>query len=311
MRAYLSIILAMIMIGGNIPLGKLMIETVPPTSFALLRFLSSTLLLLPLCMMEPNGLQAIRGLRPRQWAEITILSLFGVVFFTTFMLIGLRYTPAINAGIISSSLPAVIAILSFLILREYISVRTAASIALAVLGVAILNFANPNSHGPSSGLNQDQNAIWLGNALIFTAIFSEALFAVLSRRYAAFIPPWTLALLVHALAIPITIPLVISLDGGFQLPMQAPLSFWLLAGYYILTASLFSFYLWCYGVKSVPASIAGLFTALVPVTSLLVAIIALGESLTGLQIAGLSSIFLSLWLGLSSKKSKSTYQNPE
>ncbi len=309
MRAYLALILAMIMVGGNIPLGKLITETIPPTSFAMLRFISSSLVLIPLAMMEPSALQSLYRLNLRQWLEITCLSLFGTVLFTTFMLIGVQYTPAINAGIISSSLPAVIAVLSFLILREYITVRTAGSIALAVLGIAILNLSDPSGHGASGTVSSSQSAIWFGNSLIFAAICSEALFAVLSRRYAAIIPVWTLSLLVHALAIPLTIPLLVMMDGGLQLP-SAPISFWAVAGYYILSASLLSFYLWCYGIRSVPASTAGVFTALVPVTSLLIAILALGETLSWLQVAGLSFIFLSLWLGLSSKRRPATSSTP-
>jgi drug/metabolite transporter (DMT)-like permease len=309
MRAYLALILAMIMIGGNIPLGKLITETIPPTSFAILRFISSTLVLIPLAMMEPGALQSLSRLNVRQWLEITCLSLFGAVLFTTFMLVGVQYTPAINAGIISSSLPAVIAVLSFLILREYISARTAGSITLAVLGIAILNLSDPSGHESSATTTSGQSAIWFGNSLIFAAICSEALFAVLSRRYAAIIPVWTLSLLVHALAIPLTIPLLVMMDGGLQVP-SASLSFWGIAGYYILSASLLSFYLWCYGIRSVPASTAGVFTALVPVTSLLIAILALGETLSWLQVAGLSFIFLSLWLGLSSRRRPATSSNP-
>lgn len=308
MCAYLSIILAMIMIGGNIPLGKLIIETIPPTSFAMLRFVSASLILVPLAMMEQGALQSLRILKPRQWLEITLFSLFGAVLFTTFMLVGVQYTTAINAGIISSSLPAVIAVLSFLILREFISARTAGSIALAVLGIAILNLSGPSGHSGGASNSMGANAILFGNSLIFAAICSEALFAVLSRRYAALIPIWTLSLLMHALAIPLTIPLLLIMDGGWQIP-DASLSFWATASYYILSASLFSFYFWCYGIKAVPASTAGVFTALVPVTSLLIAILALGESLTWLQVAGLSCIFLSLWLGLSSQRLRAANPN--
>lgn len=303
MRAYLSIMIAMMMIGGNIPLGKILIETIPPTSFVMLRLALSSVILLPLALREPGSQQSIRHLRPSQWRDIILLSLFGGVLFTTLMLIGVQYTPAINAGIISSALPAVIAVLSFLILREKISTRTAASVALAVLGIAFLNLAAPNNHGAGPTSASSQSAILLGNAFVFAAICSEAMFAVLSRRYASHIPPWTLALLVHAIGVPLTLPIMLLMDGGFVIGETSP-TFWWLTGYYILTASLLSFYLWCYGVKSVEASTAGLFTALVPVTSLIISLVFLGETLSMLQLCGLVTIFISLFLGLSSKPTK-------
>lgn len=305
MRAYLSIMIAMMMIGGNIPLGKILIETVPPTSFVMLRLALSSLILLPLALREPGSLQSIRHLHFDQWRDIILLSLFGGVLFTTLMLIGVQYTPAINAGIISSALPAVIAVLSFLLLKEQISARTAASVALAVLGIAFLNLAAPASHGTGPASPSNQSAILLGNAFVFAAICSEAMFAVLSRRYASRIPPWTLALLVHAIGVPLTLPIMLVMDGGFVIGETTPV-FWFLTSYYILTASLLSFYLWCYGVKSVEASTAGLFTALVPVTSLVVSLLFLGEALSLLQLCGLVTIFLSLFLALSSKSTENS-----
>lgn len=309
MRAYLSIMIAMMMIGGNIPLGKILIETIPPTSFVMLRLALSSLILLPLASREPGSLQSLGNLRPRQWLDIILLSLFGGVLFTTLMMIGVRYTPAINAGIISSALPAAIAVLSFLILRERISARTAASVALAVVGIAFLNLATPPSPSGPASPSSGQGAILLGNAFVFAAICSEAMFAVLSRRYAARIPPWTLALLVHAIGVPLTLPVMVLMDGGFVMGETTPL-FWLLTAYYILTASLLSFYLWCYGVKSVEASTAGLFTAFVPVTSLIVSLLFLGESLSLLQLCGLVTIFLSLFLGLSSRPGEKARSDP-
>ncbi|MCT4656523.1 MAG: DMT family transporter [Cohaesibacter sp.] len=317
MRAYSALLLAMILIGSNIPLGKIIVETVPPASFALLRFILATIVLVPLAMTEKNVSTILRALSPRQWLEITILSLFGVVFFTTFMLIGIRYTSAINAGIITSALPAVIAALSFLVLRETISVRTAFSIALAVLGIACLNLAGPSAHGASetaSPLQSPAPSLWLGNGLIFAAICSEATFAVLSRRYAALIPPLTLATLVHAIAIPITIPLMYVQDGGFQMG-ESDATFWGLALYYILTASVVSFYLWCYAIKSIEASMAAIFTALIPVTSLIFAILVLDESLSLIQSFGMLTVLASLFIGLQSssraKASIKTRVNPK
>ena len=300
MGAYFALAAAMIFTGANVALGKIIVAEMSPASFAMLRFVCASVILLPFALMETGARQSLAKLNAKQWLEIVLLSLFGVVGFTTLMLIGIQYTSAINAGIISSSLPAMIALLSLVVLREYITGRKALSIGLAVLGIALINIAKADSTASVQG---DWTWTLIGNAFILAAIFSEAVFAILTRRYSGQIPPWTLTTIVHALAIPLTLPILLWQDGGWILPV-ANLGFWLLAIYYIVTASVLSFYLWCLGIRSVPAATAGLFTAFVPVTSLIVAVLALGEQLVMLQILGLMAVLASLAIGLGRPSSK-------
>ena len=300
MTSYLALAAAMIFTGVNVALGKVIVTEMPPASFAMLRFTLASFCLIPLALMERNWFASLTSLTPRQWLEIVLLSLFGVVGFTTLMLIGIQFTTAINAGIITSALPAIIALLSFLVLGEFVSKRKALSIALAVLGIGCINLAKPA--GATSGAHSWLEG-WIGNGFILAAVTSEAIFAILTRRYSSLIPPWTLTMIVHLLAIPITLPILLLQDGGWQLPLDAGFSFWLMAIYYVITASVLSFYLWCLGIKSVPASSSAIFTALVPSTTLLVAVFALGEQLVMLQIAGLIAVFASLAISLKSSPS--------
>ena len=308
MPALLALAAAMVLTGTNVALGKILVEHMPPASFAMLRFVVSSLFLVPLAWIEPGGKTSLMRLTLRQWGEIGLLSLFGVVGFTTLLLIGIQYTSAINVGIITSTLPVVVALLSYFILKEIITPRRTASIALAVLGIMLINLAKAE---PSDSGTQSALALTVfGNSFVFAAIVSEAIFVILTRRYAGVIPPWTLTMIVHLLAIPITLPILWWQDGGWILP-SAPLSYWLLAGYYIITASILSFYLWCLGIKSVPASTAAIFTALVPISALLVAVFALDESVAMLQIIGLVAVLLSLFIGLAPKAAPSIDPKPD
>ncbi len=298
MLAYLALAVAMILTGINVALGKIIITEMTPASFAMLRFVLASLCLVPLAMTERHGWQSLKALPLRAWGEICLLSLFGVVGFTTLMLIGIQYTSAINAGIIASALPAIIALLSWLILKEVISRQKALSVSLAVFGIACLNLATP--HGATQTdltPSHSWTSTLIGNGFILAGVTSEAVFAILTRRYAARIPPWTLTMVVHLLAIPITLPILMLQDGGWLLP-DTDWHFWLISLYYIFTASVLSFYLWCIGIKTIPASTSALFTALVPVTAMLIAVFVLGEHLSIVQVAGLMAILASLGIGL-------------
>jgi drug/metabolite transporter (DMT)-like permease len=59
---------------------------------------------------------------------------------------------------------------------------------------------------------------------------------------------------------------------------------WLLLLFYALAASVWTVWLWMTGLKSVPASRAGVFTVMLPVSAAVVGIAALGETLGVMQL---------------------------
>ena len=63
-------------------------------------------------------------------------SFFGNFLFSICMLFGIRQSTALAAGVIMAALPAVVALLSWWLLRERIGLRVAAGIACAIAGIA-------------------------------------------------------------------------------------------------------------------------------------------------------------------------------
>ena len=59
--------------------------------------------------------------------------------FTLLMLNGVQRTSAVAAGVITSTIPAVVALFSWLILKERPNGRALISIALAIVGVVVIN----------------------------------------------------------------------------------------------------------------------------------------------------------------------------
>lgn len=71
---------------------------------------------------------------------------------------------------------------------------------------------------------------------------------------------------------------------GFDFAAVAPGS-WLLLLFYALAASVWTVWLWMTGLKGVPASQAGVFTVMLPVSAALVGVGVLGESVGAAQLA--------------------------
>lgn len=285
--AYICLALSMCMVGSNIGIGKIVVAELPVFLFAALRFSIATLILAP-GMLKPSFRQ---GLNTSSWGGLFMQSFFGCFLFSLFMLYGVIYTSATSAGIITSALPSVIALLAWLWLRERVDGRGAIAIALAVLGISLLNLQDASSSGKSS---------MLGNALVLGAVLAEALFAVFSRRLSLSVHPWSMAFgvnLVGALLfLPLAIPQAIAFDWSAP---DAELWYWVL--FYSITASVLSFLLWYRGISEVPASVAGLFTGVMPVSAALIGMLVLGELLSAGHLVGMGLVIASILFGAKAK----------
>lgn len=281
--AYLCLAMSMCMVGSNIGIGKLVLSEIPVFLFAALRFLIASLVLFP-GMLLPSFR---KGLNKTAWYGLSLQSFFGCFLFSLFMLYGVTYTTATSAGVITSSLPSLIALLAWLWLREKIGIRSLGAIFFAVLGITFLNLQDASSSG---------NGSILGNALVLGAVFAEALFAVFSRRLSLTVHPWSMAFGVNLvgllLFLPLAIPQALTFDWGIP---SAELWYWVL--FYSITASVLSFLFWYRGMSEVPANIAGLFTGLMPVSAALIGLLVLGEVLTTGHVIGMGMVIASIFLG--------------
>lgn len=265
LAALLSLTAAMVLTGANVVLGKVIVAEVP------VRFLVSTAALLPLAYREPGP--KLRHMRGRQVRDLTLMALLGMIGFTALMFEGLKRTSAADAGIITATLPAVVALLGLAVMRERLRRPQAVAIGLAVLGLLLV----------AMGAERD-GASLIGNLLVVGAVACEASFVVLGKRLAPPYQPLRLALGANLVGLAGAAPLAV-----FAMPFDlAALSrpVWLLATWYALSASVFCLWLWYRGLPHVETWLAGLTTAAVPVTALAAAALFLAETLDAWKLAG-------------------------
>lgn len=281
--AYLCLGLSMCMVGSNIGIGKLIVTELPVFLFAAMRFLIASIVLLP-GMLRPSFRQ---GLDRSAWRGLFLQSFFGCFLFSLLMLYGVIYTTATSAGIITSALPSLIALLAWLWLRERLSRRAIVAVVFAAAGIAVLNLQD-------AGLSGKSNV--LGNLLVLGAVLAEALFAVFSRRLSLTVHPWSMAFGVNIVGFFLFAPLAVVQAMNFAWAGPG----WELWGWvvlYSITASVLSFLLWYRGVSQVPANVAGLFTGLMPLSAALVGFLVLGELLSFGHILGMGMVIMAILLG--------------
>ncbi|UFJ41957.1 DMT family transporter [Brevibacillus humidisoli] len=263
--AYMQLALSMAFVGGNIAIGKMIVEEVPVFLFSEIRFLIASAILLPLLMARGEG----RFKLPLSgWKEMGLQAFFGVFLFSLFMLYGVQYTTATAAGIITSTVPAFIALFSLWLLREKLTRNRMFAILFSVLGIALITFQ-------AGGVVLDA-AQMLGNLLVLLAVAAEALFTIFAKRLAGQVTPFQLAAGVNLFGLLFFLPFAVWEFVWFDLGSISA-AVWGMIAFYAVTASVLSFVLWYFGVGKVPASVAGLFTGVMPISAALVSILFLGE----------------------------------
>jgi drug/metabolite transporter (DMT)-like permease len=260
------LIAAMLLVGSNVGIGKSIVAFVPVSLFALLRFVIAMAVLWPL--LRPAK---IRRVKRAEWINLFLQALFGTFMFTLLMLNGVQRTSAVAAGVITSTIPAVVALFSWLFLKERPDGRALISIALAIVGVVVINVAN-NTH---SGGTQGGSSL-LGNLMILGAVCCESLYVILSRQLTQTLPAIEICAYTHGFGLLLMLPLGLPALLTFNYA-SVTLPVWGLVLWYGLSASIFSFWLWMKGIRYVDGSLAGVFSAVLPIAAAAYGIAFLGE----------------------------------
>lgn len=250
--------------------------------------------LLPFALREARAARGGRGGRasaalPRAAGTATVLralpllsaqALFGMALFRVLLMAALARTSAADVGIATSATPAITAILAAVFLKERIEGRKILGIALVVAGVALLE-SGPGSAGTGAG----GSGRLAGLALAVGAAASESVFNVMSKRVPAALGPTSTSAAVTALAL--VMLAVISAARGERLA-AADLSPAMLAAfaYYGIFASALAYLCWFRGIKKVPASTAGIFSGLMPLSGFALSVLLFGDRPGALSLAG-------------------------
>jgi drug/metabolite transporter (DMT)-like permease len=146
-------------------------------------------------------------------------------------------------------------------------------VGCAVAGIALLSLDRQASATSSS---------WLGNLLLCGAVLCEAAYAVIGKKLSATLAPKRIAALINLWGFVLMTPPGLWLAWRFDFVSVSP-GIWALLVFYALAASVWTVWLWMTGLKHVPAAKAGVFTVMLPISSVATGVAVLGEPFSGLQ----------------------------
>ncbi|WP_419420797.1 DMT family transporter [Legionella sp. D16C41] len=284
--AIVFLTLAQTMVGVNIITSKLLLATIPVWVLLEIRFLLATFVLFPLHWTTPARNISLKAhlmkLNRRDWYFILGQALSAGVLFNCLMLTGLNYTDANVAGIITSALPAMIAIMSWLVLGEKISRQKALCVVFATMGLLLIGYDKLNSVSHNNSL--------LGNSLVLLALLPEASYYVLCKVYSNRLPIFLISTLLNGINALLLLPALIIINWE---PANINVATWLLLLIIGLSSGLF-YVFWLMGAKYVDGILASLSTAIMPIATVILAWLILNEQLTRLELVGMALVLFSI-----------------
>lgn len=282
-QGYVCLALAMVTVGSTVIAGKLIGAGLPPFTATALR----------LALALPFFLAFMR-LTATPWPRVDrrdamlliVQATAGSVLYTALLILGLRHISAANAGVIIGTLPVVSAAIAIVVLGERPRPAVLLAVALAAAGVFTIVF-EPRAAGTSS---------LAGSALVFAAILCEGLFILLNKRLRVPMAPLAQSTLMTALGLLVALVPAL-LEAPWTAPMTAS-SLWAMV-YYALVPTVGGYLLWYAGLARVSGAEAALFTAMAPVSAVLLAFAVLSETVGLHQMIGIGLVlFAVLSLGL-------------
>jgi drug/metabolite transporter (DMT)-like permease len=198
----------------------------------------------------------------------------------------IELTTASQAGMISALLPLLVAVNARIFLKEALSVKTLTGFVIAVCGAVWLSVTGQSSAAAPNPL--------LGNFLEFAAMLCATGYIItlknLTVRYSPFVLTGFQALAGSIFYFPLLfLP-------STDLPLHFDLGGAMAIVYLGIFISLGAYGLYNYGVSRIPASQASAFVNLIPIFTLLLSRLILGESFSFMQCVAAAMIFLGVFL---------------
>ncbi len=279
--AVAALVLTVTIWGTTFVATKVALREVGPFTLTLLRFALACAVLLPLAWSERRCRQG-----PLPWRQLALAGLVGGFLHFALQNVGLVYTTASKASLILGSVPALTALLSILVLHESVSALRGVGIVASVVGVVGIVLA--------SEAGAWEGGMLVGDVMVAGAGIAWAAYTVQAKG----LESTTGAAVVSAASVGFgalfTLPFGCCEVATQGLPAPT-LASWLAIAYLGLVASAAPFLFWNHALSQLDASEAAAYVNLVPVVSVLGAVVLLGETVAPAQLVGGALVLAGVW----------------
>jgi drug/metabolite transporter (DMT)-like permease len=278
-QPYLLLSLTSLFWAGNIILGRFIAGHIPPITLSFIRWSGASLILLPFAARHlRHDWPAIR----KQAGQLALLALTGFSAYNTMAYYGLQYTTAINGLLLQSVAPLFVALWSFALFRDRLTLRQACGIGISLTGVVVIICRG--SLGVLLAIAFNQGDVWF-----VIALFIYGLYAAVLRLRPAIHPISFLAVGMGGGALWLLPAMILEIASGKTMAFDAESVASLV--YVCIFPSLLGYLFLNRGIELVGANRAAPFIHLVPVFGSVLAIMLLGEHFELYHAVGYTLVF--------------------
>ena len=266
-EAYLLLSLTSLFWSGNVVLGRFVAAYIPPITLSVIRWGGAFVVLLP---FAARHLARDWPLIRRHVGLLTLLALTGFSAYNTMAYYGLHFTTAINGLLLQSVAPLFVAVWSFVLFRDRLSLRQGAGILLSLAGVIVIVCRGSLDVLLATAFNRGD--LWFVVALLIYAFYVTML-----RLRPPIHPLSFLAVGMGGGAVLLLPAMALEIAAGQSMVFDAVTALSLI--YVCIFPSLLGYLFLNRGIELIGANRAAPFIHLVPVFGSVLAIALLGERL--------------------------------
>jgi len=263
------LVVAVVLWGTSYAVTKSAYGSLPPMYVVWFRMLAALVAFLPFLRVVKRP-----DYRRGDWKSLALTALFIPCCYYTCEGFAIAFTTSSQAGVVSAVMPLAVAIAAWAILREHLTARVVVAAVVSVVGVAVLSLSDRSQASAPNPL--------LGNVLEMGAMIAASGSTLVVKRLSSRYDPLLLTGLQMAVGSVFFAPL--ALASGPVAWASVPASAWLSVAYLGIGCGLGAFGLYNASLGMLPASRAALAVNLVPAVALVTGWLALGETMSALQV---------------------------
>jgi drug/metabolite transporter (DMT)-like permease len=288
--AYIFLLFTTLFWSGNFIVGKVAsLYEIPPFTLNFYRWLFAWAILMPFTFKEiiEKKRYILDNIK-----LITVLGITSITFFNSIVYYSLNFTHVISGVLMISVIPVMIIFFSWVFKIEKTNIYQINGVIFSLLGVAvIITKAELNIL-----LDLDFNK---GDLWMVVAMFSWAIYSVLLKKKKHKLSQISLLEVIITMGLIFLLPIYfIEMKMGYHVILNTP--FVLTLTYVVLFPGLISFLFWIKGIALIGANRSGIFLHLMPIFSVLMAIIIFKEKFMFFHFMG--ALLILIGILLSNKK---------
>ncbi len=270
----MMLVIVMVLWASGIIVSRSVYDSVPPVGFSFWRWICAVVIMTPLAARKTWHHRSV--LRERLPA-LLMLGLF-LALGSTAIVVAVQYTTATNVALVSGTQPIVTALIAWMLLKERLTPRQMCGVLAATVGVA--GMISRFDIGLLSTLSFN-----LGDIVTLASVTGYALYAVNLHRWVAGVGPLVMMYVSCLGVVVVLFPVFVAESMWIESMVFTGPVFWAMF-YLAAIPTLLATTMWNLSVGVVGPNRATIFTNLLPLFGVALAVLLLNEAVHGYHLIG-------------------------